>query len=143
MLLSALPPDGQAAYRLFYDAEAKKLLDEAEGPAELKNLERIYLRLFHHVCRRQCRRPAGRSLLRARSVRSCGRLLAGDLARTSRHRSVARPCSRSRPHWRCARAGRQSEFEQFRSRDWPTAISDEKITLGGQTAAPRELLAPD
>ena len=32
-VLAALPPEGQAAYRLFYDAEAKKLLDEADGPS--------------------------------------------------------------------------------------------------------------
>src|SRR5262249_59034056 len=41
-ILAALPPAGQAACRLFYDAEAKKLLDDAEGAAELKNLERVY-----------------------------------------------------------------------------------------------------
>ena len=45
-ILAALPPDGQAACRLFYDAEAKKLLDEAEGASELKNLERIYSAYF-------------------------------------------------------------------------------------------------
>ena len=41
-----LPPAGQAACRLFYDAEAKKLLDEAEGASELKNLERVYSAYF-------------------------------------------------------------------------------------------------
>lgn len=44
--MTSLPPEGQAAYRLFYDAEARKLLDEAEGPAELKNLEHIYSAYF-------------------------------------------------------------------------------------------------
>ena len=45
-VLTALPPQGQAAYRLFYDAEAKKLYDEAEGPNELKNLERVFSAYF-------------------------------------------------------------------------------------------------
>ncbi len=45
-LLTALSPEGQAAYRLFYDAEAKKLFEEAEGATELKNLERIYSAYF-------------------------------------------------------------------------------------------------
>ena len=39
-------PNGQAACRLFYDAEAKKLFDEASGPTELKNLERVYSAYF-------------------------------------------------------------------------------------------------
>src|SRR5262245_37272768 len=45
-VLTALPPEGQSAYRLFYDAEARKLLEEAEGAAELKNLERIFSAYF-------------------------------------------------------------------------------------------------
>src|SRR5262249_48703508 len=44
--LSTLPPEGQAAYRLFYDAEAQKLFEEAEGSDELKNLERIFSAYF-------------------------------------------------------------------------------------------------
>ena len=30
-VLAGLSPEGQAAYRLFYDSDAKKLLDQAEG----------------------------------------------------------------------------------------------------------------
>src|SRR3954453_9048296 len=45
-VLGELSPEGQAAYRLFYDDEAKKLLGEAEGAAELKTLERIYSAYF-------------------------------------------------------------------------------------------------
>ena len=138
-VLTGLPPHGQAAYRLFYDAEARKLFDEAEGPTELKTLERHLLGLFHHVGRRQRRRPAGRSLLRAGAVRSRGRLLAGDLARAPRHRSVARLALGEGCAWRSIRAGRQSEFEQIRA-ELPNRYSDEKVTLGGQTAAPAELL---
>jgi hypothetical protein len=45
-VLSGLPSDGQSAYRLFFDADAQKLFDEAEGVSELKNLERIYSAYF-------------------------------------------------------------------------------------------------
>jgi len=45
-VLADLSPDGQAAYRLFYDDEAKKLLDQAEGPAELATLEQVFSRYF-------------------------------------------------------------------------------------------------
>src|SRR3954453_19776721 len=33
-VLAGLSPEGQAAYRLFYDSDARNLLDQAEGPAE-------------------------------------------------------------------------------------------------------------
>src|SRR3954453_5836502 len=39
-VLAGLSPEGQAAYRLFYDSDAKKLMDQAEGPAEQATLER-------------------------------------------------------------------------------------------------------
>ena len=90
LLLTALPPEGQAAYRLFYDAEARKLLDEADGPAELKNLERIYSAYFTTAVGDNAADRLGDLYLRARAIRSRRRLLAGRLARTPRHRSIAR-----------------------------------------------------
>ena len=45
-VLAGLSPEGQAAYRLFYDADAKKLLDQAEGPAEQAILETLYSSYF-------------------------------------------------------------------------------------------------
>ncbi|MDR3634011.1 MAG: PQQ-binding-like beta-propeller repeat protein [Isosphaeraceae bacterium] len=45
-VLAELPPEGQVAYRLFYDDEAKKLLEQADGALELKTLERIYSAYF-------------------------------------------------------------------------------------------------
>ncbi len=62
-LLTALSPNGQAAYRLFYDALAQKLFDEAEGPNESQEPRTHLLGLLHHVDRRQRRRSVGRSLL--------------------------------------------------------------------------------
>jgi outer membrane protein assembly factor BamB len=46
VVLSTLPAAGLAAYRLFYDSEARKLFDEATGPKELETLERIYSAYF-------------------------------------------------------------------------------------------------
>jgi outer membrane protein assembly factor BamB len=45
-VLAGLSTEGQAAYRLFYDSDAKKLLDEAEGAAEQPTLERLYSSYF-------------------------------------------------------------------------------------------------
>ena len=40
--LLELPPAGQDAYRLFFDAEAKKLFEQAKGPEELNKLTQIF-----------------------------------------------------------------------------------------------------
>ena len=45
-VLAELPPEGLATYRLFYDDPAKKLIEQAEGPTELKTLERIFSAYF-------------------------------------------------------------------------------------------------
>lgn len=42
--LLELPPAGQDAYRIFFDAEAKKLLEQAQGPEELAKLTQIFTR---------------------------------------------------------------------------------------------------
>src|SRR5260370_961167 len=42
LALTALPPEGQAAYRLFYDAEARKLFYDAHAPPQPKNLHPLY-----------------------------------------------------------------------------------------------------
>jgi len=44
--LLELPPAGQDAYRLFFDAEAKKLLEQAQGPEELNKLTQIFSRFL-------------------------------------------------------------------------------------------------
>ena len=45
-VLTGLSIEGLAAYRLFYDTDAKKLLDQAEGPAEQATLEKLYSAYF-------------------------------------------------------------------------------------------------
>ena len=45
-LLAGLPPEGLAAYRLFYDADAKSLYDQAIATSDLSKLERLYSAYF-------------------------------------------------------------------------------------------------
>lgn len=40
-MLALLPPAGRDAFRVFYDPEAKKLLDESSGVKEIENLQKI------------------------------------------------------------------------------------------------------
>jgi outer membrane protein assembly factor BamB len=137
-ILSALAPNGQAACRLFYDAEAKKLFDEASGATELKNLERVYSAYF----------------ITSVGDNAADRL--GDLYFEQGKFDRAADCwnavVRERPDTdlspallsvkaavALSRAGRQAEFEQIR-RELSDRYSDEKITIGGQTAAPAAML---
>ncbi len=133
-ILSAMAPNGQAACRLFYDAEAKKLFDEASGPTELKNLERVYSAYF----------------ITSVGDNAADRL--GDLYFEQGQFDRAADCwnavLRQRPDTdlslallsvkaavALSRAGRRAEFEQLR-RELSDRYSDEKITIGGQTATP-------
>jgi len=45
-VLAGLSPEGLAAYRLFHDADAKKLFDKAEGPTEQATLEKLFSAYF-------------------------------------------------------------------------------------------------
>ena len=138
MILSALPPNGQAACRLFYDAEAKKLLDEAEGASELKNLERIFSAYF----------------ITSVGDNAADRLgdLYFELGRFDRAADCWLAILRERPDTDLSpalisvkaavalfRAGRQSEFEQVRA-EMANRYAEEKLTIGGRTAAAGELL---
>jgi outer membrane protein assembly factor BamB len=137
-VLTALPPQGQAAYRLFYDAEARKLFEEADGATELKNLERIFSAYF------------------TTSVGAAAADRLGDLyfelGRFDRAADCWLAILRDRPDSDLSpglisvkaalalfRAGRQAEFEQIRA-ELSNRYSDEKLTLGGETAPPAALL---
>ena len=137
-VLSALPPEGQSAYRLFYDAEAQKLFEEAEGPAELKNLERVYSAYF----------------ISSVGDNAGDRLgdLYYELGRFDRAADCWLAVLRERPDTdlspallalkaalALSRAGRTSEFEQLRA-ELTGRYADEKVTLGGRTGAPAALL---
>jgi outer membrane protein assembly factor BamB len=137
-VLAALSPPGQAAYRLFYDAEARKLFEEASGPSELKTLERIYSAYF----------------LTSIGDNAADRL--GDLYFELGDFDRAADCwltiVRERPDTDLSpallnvkaclalfRVGRKSEFEQIRS-ELALRQSGEKLTIAGQTGSPGELL---
>lgn len=137
-ILAALPPAGQAACRLFYDAEARKLLDEAEGATELKNLERVYSAYF----------------ITSVGDNAADRL--GDLYFEQGRFDRAADCwlsvLRERPDTDLSpallavkaalaldRAGRRSEFEQVRS-ELSDRYRDEPVTIGGRTGPAGEVL---
>jgi outer membrane protein assembly factor BamB len=136
--LTALPPEGQAAYRLFYDSDAKKLFDSAEGPSELKTLERIYSAYFITTIGDNAADRLGDLYF------ELGRFdRAADCWLDVLHERLDTDLSPGLLSVKAAlalfRAGRRAEFEQLRA-ELADRYSDEKLTLGGQTAPPGELL---
>jgi outer membrane protein assembly factor BamB len=139
LLLSALPADGLAAYRLFYDTEARKLLDEADGPAELKNLEHVFSAYFSTaVGDNAADRLGGLYYELGRFDRAADCWLA--VLRNHPETDLSPGLLSVKAALALDRAGRRTEFEQIRA-ELTDRYNDEKVTLGGQTALPRELLA--
>ncbi len=137
-LLTALSPNGQAAYRLFYDSEAQKLFDEAEGPKELPNLERIFSAYFiTSIGDNAADRLGDLYFELGRFDRAADCWLAVLRERTDSDLSPALLAVKAA--LALARAGRRSEFDQVKG-ELADRYSDEKITLGGQTGAPADLL---
>lgn len=137
-LLTALPPEGQAAFRLFYDAQAQKLYEGAEGPSERKTLERIVSSYF----------------ITSIGDNAADRL--GDLYYELGHFDRAADSwlavVRKRPDTELSpallslkaalallRSGRRSEFEQVRA-ELADRYRDEKLTIGGVSASPTDHL---
>ncbi len=137
-LLTALPDDGQAAYRLFYDSEAKKLLDEAEGPDELKKLEHIYSAYFtSSVGDNAADRLGDLYYELGRFDRAADCWLA--VLRGHPDTDLSPALLSVKAALALFRSGRRAEFEQLRS-ELADRYGDDRVTLGGQTAIPRELL---
>ncbi len=137
-ILSALAPNGQAAARLFYDSEAKKLLDEADGPSELKNLERIFSAYFiTSVGDNAADRLGDLYFEPGRFDRAADCWLA--ILRERPDTDLSPALISVKAAVALSRAGRHSEFEQVRG-ELANRYSDEKITLGGQTAPAGEFL---
>ncbi len=137
-VLTGLPPEGQAAYRLFYDAEAAKLLAEAEGPAELANLERIYSAYFTTSIGDDAADRLGDlyfEMGRFDRAADCWLSILRD--RPDTNLSPATIALKSA--LALARAGRRSEFAQVRA-DLVDRYKDDVTTIGGRTAAPAALL---
>ena len=137
-VLAGLSPEGQAAYRLFYDADAKKLLDQAEGAGEQAALERLFSSYF----------------LTSVGDNAADRL--GDLYFEQGQFDRAADCwlaiLRERPDSELspalmtvkaalalARSGRRSELEALRS-EAADRYADEVVTIGGRKAKVAERL---
>jgi outer membrane protein assembly factor BamB/TolA-binding protein len=137
-VLAGLSPEGQAAYRLFYDADAKKLLDQAEGPAEQATLETLYSSYF----------------LTSVGDNAADRL--GDLYFEQGRFDHAAECwlavFRERPDSELspalmavkaalalAKAGRRAESEAIR-KEVAARYADEVVTIGGRKAKAAEHL---
>jgi outer membrane protein assembly factor BamB len=137
-VLSALPPEGQAAYRLFYDAEAKKLLDEAEGATELKNLERVYSAYFvSSVGDNAADRLGDLYFELGRFDRAADCWLA--IVRERPDTDLSPAVITVKAALALIRAGRRSELEQLRS-ETGDRYNDEKVNIGGRSGSPAELI---
>jgi outer membrane protein assembly factor BamB len=137
-VIAALPPAGQAAYRLFYDSEARKLIEEAEGASELKNLERVYTAYFaSSVGDNAADRLGDRYFELGRFDSAAGCWLAIVHDRPDSELSPALLTLKAALALR--RSGRSAEFEQLRS-ELEGRYSDEQVTLDGATASAAELL---
>src|SRR3954453_3111747 len=131
-VLTGLSPEGQAAYRLFYDAEAKKLFEEAEGATELKNLERIYSAYFMTSIGDNAADRLGDlhfELGRFDEAADCWLAILRDRPDTDLSPALVSVKAALALH----RAGRLSEFEQVRA-ELSSRFGDEKTSLGGLSA---------
>lgn len=137
-VLAALPPEGRAAYRLFYDAEARKLFDEANGDDEEAKLERVFSAYFTtSVGDDAADRLGDLYFERGRFDRAADCWLA--VLRDHPDTNLSPALLTAKAALALHRAGRTSEFDQLRA-DLDDRHRNETITLGGRTAPPAELL---
>jgi len=137
-VLAGLSPEGQAAYRLFYDADAKKLLEQAEGPAEQAALERIFSAYFlTSVGDNAADRLGDLYFEQGRFDRAADCWLAVLRERTDSELSPALMAVKAA--LALARAGRRAEIDAIR-RELSDRYADEVVTLGGRKAKAAEHL---
>jgi outer membrane protein assembly factor BamB/tetratricopeptide (TPR) repeat protein len=137
-VLSALPPAGQAAYRLFYDSDARKLFDDAKGPTELATLEQIYSAYFStSIGDNAADRLGDLYFEQGRFDRAADCWL--DILRERTDTDLSPALLSVKAALALYQAQRRSEFEQIRA-DLRERYPGEKLTLGGQTAAAPALL---
>ncbi|WP_422922955.1 PQQ-binding-like beta-propeller repeat protein [Singulisphaera sp. PoT] len=138
LILAALPANGRAACRLFYDSEAKRLLTEAEGSNELKNLETIYSSYFiTSVGDNAADRLGDLYFEMGRFDRAAECWLA--VVREAPDTDLSPAQLSTKAALALYRAGRLAEYEQLKS-EIAERHADEKITLGGLSASPVEQL---
>ena len=137
-VLAGLSPDGQAAYRLFYDADAKKLLDQAEGPSEQATLERLYSSYFlSSVGDNAADRLGDLYFEQGQFDRAADCWLAVLRERTDTELSPALLMVKAT--LALARAGRRSEIDTIRT-EMADRYADEVVTIGGRKAKVAEHL---
>jgi outer membrane protein assembly factor BamB len=137
-VLAGLSPAGQAAYRLFYDADAKKLLDNAEGAAEQSTLERLYSSYFvSSVGDNAADRLGDLYFEQGQFDRAADCWLA--ILRERPDSELSPALTTVKAALALARAGRRSELDALRA-DAADRFADEVITIGGKKARTAEHL---
>jgi outer membrane protein assembly factor BamB len=132
VVLSTLPAVGLAAYRLFYDSEARKLFDEAKGPKELETLERIYSAYFSTSIGDNAADRLGDLYFElGRFDRAADCWL--DVLRERTDTDLSPALLSVKAGLALRQAHRQSEFEQVRT-DLRERYAGDKVTLGGLTS---------
>jgi outer membrane protein assembly factor BamB len=138
LLLAALPAAGRAAYRLFYDSEAKKLFDEATGSNELKTLERLYSAYFSTSIGDNAADRLGDLYFElGRFDRAADCWL--DVLRERTDTDLSPALLSVKAALALKASHRQSELQQVRA-DIAQRYAGDKVTLAGQTAAAPVLL---
>jgi outer membrane protein assembly factor BamB len=137
-VLGGLSPEGQAAYRLFYDSDAKKLLDQAEGAAEQATLERLYSSYFlTSIGDNAADRLGDLYFEQGQFDRAADCWLA--ILRERPDSELSPALTTVKAALALARAGRRSELEVLRS-ETADRYADEVIAIGGKKAKAAEYL---
>jgi len=137
-VLAGLSPEGQAAYRLFYDADAKKMLDQAEGPTEQATLENLYSAYFlTSIGDNAADRLGDLYFEQGRFDRAADCWLAVLRERTDSELSPALMAVKAA--LALARAGRRGEVDAIRG-ELADRFADEVVTIGGRKAKAAEHL---
>jgi outer membrane protein assembly factor BamB len=138
-LLAGLPPDGQVAYQTFHDADAKKIFEEADGPNQLKDLERLYSSYFTTSIGDNAADRLGDLYFElGRFDRAADTWLAVVRERPDTDLSIALVSLKAA--LALHRAGRSGEFAQVRA-DLKAKHDDESVSVGGVSGKPTEVLA--
>ena len=137
-VLAGLTPEGLAAYRLFYDADAQKLFEAAEGSAEQANLEKLYSAYFLTTIGDNAADRLGDLYFeKARFDRAADCWLAVLRDRTDSDLAPALLAVKAAVA--LAKAGRRNEFQAIRS-EILERYPDEIVTVGGRAAKTVEQL---
>lgn len=138
-VLAGLPTDGQAAYRLLYDDEAKKLLEQADGPSERATLERINSAYFlTSVGDNAADRLGDLDFEMGRFDRAADCWLA--ILREHPDTDLSPALISIKAALALTRAGRSAEVAPLR-RELADRYAGEKVAIGGQTATVEEHLS--